>query len=435
MESLPAKKRAWIWPAVIMAVCLAVYVARAVAFHPDILTLDEERYLDCAKRICAGYLVTDDNPDFVNGPGYPLVLAPFVKAGLPLYWARAMNAVWIGLCGVLLFATIRHYANTPWAVAGALWTVLQPSLMRLGPFLMCEAFMMFCVAAFVWMFCRAQRAETRVFWHCLLAAVALLAMVMTRVMFGHVTTVMLILTLLALPFVKKLRRPVGRTALIMGLGLTLCLPYLAYTKAKTGKTWCWSTNSGELLYWVTSSNPGENGFWYCEYDALNHPDLAPNHRAFYERVMKLPVLEREAAFTEKAKENLRTVPPQRLAYNWLCNVCRMAFGFPRAFMTEEISRGVMVAFNAPLLLLLLAASVVWLMRPTSVSAEIPLLGLVALVYLGGSTLPPALIRYAMVVTPLEWVVVSAVLWRNVEVRLRPVGFAGDKRREDERQKA
>ncbi|HSJ03963.1 MAG TPA: hypothetical protein VK956_15980, partial [Verrucomicrobium sp.] len=93
------------------------------------------------------------------------------------------------------------------------------------------------------------------------------------------------------------------------------------------------------------------------------------------------------------------------------------FGFPRAFMQEELSRGVMVAFNAPLLLLLLGASVVWLRRPDSVPAEVALLGLSALVYLAGSTLPPALIRYAMVVTPLLWIVVSAVLCQNVEVRL------------------
>ncbi|HSJ04349.1 MAG TPA: hypothetical protein VK956_17915 [Verrucomicrobium sp.] len=396
---------------------MAVYVSRAVAFHPDVLTLDEERYLDCARRICAGYLVTDDNPDFVNGPGYPAVLAPFVKLGLPLYWARVMNGLWLGFGCVFLFLTVRQYANTAWAVVAAFWTMLQPSMLRLGPFLMSEAFMMFCVGAFVWSFCRAQRAQSRIFLHCFVAATALLAMVMTRVMFGHVTTVMLMLSLLGLPFLKRLRQPLGRTALIMGLGLAMCLPYLAYTKAKTGKNWCWSTNSGELLYWVTSANPGENGFWYCVEDALNLPELAPNHREFFLKVTQLPVLEREAAFTAKALDNLRTVPPERLAYNWLCNVCRMCFGFPRAFMQEELSRGVMVAFNAPLLLLLLGASAVWLLRPNSVPPEVSLLGLAALVYLAGSTLPPALIRYAMVVTPLLWIVVSAVLCENVEVRL------------------
>lgn len=279
--------------------------------------------------------------------------------------------------------------------------------------------MMGCVGWFVWAWCRALRAESRVFWHGLHAAVALWAMVMTRVMFGHVTTTVLLLTLLAWPWMKALRRPVGRAVLITGLGLLMCLPYLAYTKAKTGKTWCWSTNSGELLYWVTSCHPGENGFWFSVADALHHPDLTPNHREFFLKVTQLPVMEREAAFTAKAVENLRTIPPERLAYNWLCNLCRMAFGFPRAFMAEELSRGVMVAFHAPFLLLLLGATLIWLRRPGSVPSEVSLLGLVAFVYLAGSTLPPALLRYAMVASPLLWVGVSTIFYHNLEVRLKP----------------
>lgn len=406
------------WPIFIFLLCAGIYLARALAFHSDVLTLDEQRYLDCARNIVAGYLVTDENPDFVNGPGYPLVLAPFVKFGVSLFWARAINGIWLGLACVLLYSTIRSYAGWGWALVAALWMMFQPSMMRLGPFLMSEAFMLLCVAAFLWSYCRAIRARQRVAGWIALAALAFTAMAMTRVMFGHVATATLLITSALWPFLPRFRQPLARTAMVMGMSLLMCLPYLSYTHAKTGKVWSWSTNSGELLYWITSANPGENGFWYSYDEAMTHPDLAPHHRAFFERVTRLPVLEREQAFKEKALQNLRTVPPSRLVHHWLCNLCRMSFGFPRAHVSEDLSRGVMVLFNGPLLLGLLGAVVVLVLRPASVPPEIYLVGLVAFVYLGGSTIPPALIRYSMVVTPLVWLLIAAALNANVEVRLR-----------------
>jgi hypothetical protein len=244
-------------------------------------------------------------------------------------------------------------------------------------------------------------------------------LVMTRVMFGHVTTVVLLMSLALLPFWRSMRGALLRTAAVFGLCLLLCAPYLAYTKAKTGKTWCWTTVSGEMLYWVTSCNKNEDGLWFSPDVAMSDPALAPNHREFFERISKLPALQRDDEFAKKGFENLRTVPLHRLVANWMINACRLGLGFPRAFNPERPSRVIVAGFNAPLIVLGFLAVVLAVRRPRSVPLDVAMLFVFAMIYVGGSTLAPTTDRYFVVITPLLWLFVATVLKGNVKITFAP----------------
>jgi hypothetical protein len=401
---------------IVLGASLLIHGAQAFLYpHPPVG--DELRYLQCARYITEGHLTPADNPDYVNGPGYPAVLALFVKWDGPRYLVvRLLHACLVTGAALMLFLTVAYYAGRRWALAGALFLILHPNTMRITPQLLTEPLTLLCVCAFLWSFCKMQRSERWLPW-ALLSAFALGWLILTRVMFGHVAMTLLVLCLVSGIFWKRMRRPLLRTVAVAAAGLMICVPYLADTHEKTGKLYCWSTNSGEVLYWLTSTYPGECGNWFDYNDAMNHRDLAANHREFFERIIKLPALQRDAAFMDQALKNIKA-NPKGVLENWVCNVVRLCFNTPFSFKPEDIKSTIITAFNGPLLaMVLLALGLAWRF-PQALPPEIGLLGLFGAIYFGGSTLAASLARYFLVITPVFWLTAATVLAQTLDIRFK-----------------
>ncbi len=394
---------------------LALYVVVTLVANRADLIWDEGRYLMYAKNLAQGSYVTPEKPDLVNGPGYPLVLAPLVYFKAPLLAMRMLNAVFMALAAWFSFRAVLPYTGKRWALAVALITALHPSLVRTAPYLMTEALGLACIAGFAWAFTAALWEQRWRFGLILAAAVAFAYLIMTRVFFGNVLMAMLGLVLLLLVFWHHQRRMLLRALTVLLLTFALCVPWLAYTKAKTGDLLCWSTNGGELLYWATSTNEGENGHWFSEEDAQTKPELvASGHRDFYKAHYYLPVKEREAALKKKALENIRA-NPVGVVKNWLANWGRLLFGFPRSYQAEEAILLVLVAVNGPLLLATLVAVYLALRHAATTPPELFLLGAMIFIYLGGTSLLPGLPRYTVVIWPWIGIIVADVLSRHVRL--------------------
>ncbi|HYF33659.1 MAG TPA: glycosyltransferase family 39 protein [Prosthecobacter sp.] len=400
------------WGLIITCAVLFIYGALAVARHSPGLIWDEVRYLGYADRLNHGFYVSDADPDFVNGPGYPIVLTPFVHARLA---ARLLNAVLMAGAVWFMWLTVRRYAGACWAAAAAALVGFHPTLLWMGFAIMTEPLAIFCLTGFVWAFCAALRGSKPA----LIGASLLMGwLILTRVFFGHVIMATSVFCLLAWPFLKPWRAALNRTLLIMAGAFLLCVPYLIHTWQKTGQILCWSTNSGELLYWMTSSHQGENGHWFSIEDARDVPEVAARHAAFYEEVYKLPVLTREAVFKAAAMKALKE-DPKGAFYNWLCNIVRLAFGFPRSHQPEELRTVVLILVNGPIILFSLIAGGIALRRWRSLPPEIWLLVVFVLFYLGGSTLAPALPRYFVLAVPILLLAMAATFQRHLKISFKP----------------
>lgn len=390
-------------------------VVGILAHRPDLIW-DEERYLWFAGNLTQGFYVPPDQPDILNGPGYPLVLAPLVALKVPLMGLRLLNAVFMALAAWFSFRAVLPYAGRRWALGVALVTALHPNLVRTAPYLMTEALAVCCIAGFAWAFTAALRAETWRWGAVLAAAFAFGWLVLTRVFFGNVLMAGTACLLLGLILLKNQRRRLMRAVAVMGLAFGMCVPWLAYTKAKTGDTLCWSTNGGELLYWATSTHDGENGHWFSEEDVMVMPELIANgHRDYYRENFHLPVKEREAALKHKALENIRA-NPKGVVKNWICNWSRLLFGFPRSYLPEELITVVLVLVNSPIVFLVLASVGIGLKHWRTIPLEIVLLAGVTLIYLGGTSLLPGLPRYTVVAWPWIGAGIAAVLSRHLRVK-------------------
>ncbi len=389
-------------------------VVTLLAQRPDLIW-DEGRYLWFAKSLTQGSYITPEKPDIINGPGYPLVLAGLLLMKTPLLGLRMFNAVFMALAAWFSFRAVLPYAGKRWALGVALVMALHPSLVRTAPYLMTEALAVCCIAGFTWAFTTALRTEKWNWFVILAAAFAFAWLTLTRVFFGNVLMAFTAFLIVLLPFWKSQRGKLLRSMAVMAIAFAMCVPWLAYTKAKTGDTLCWSTNGGELLYWATSTHEGENGHWFSEEDAQNKPELVANgHRDFYKANYYLPVKEREAALKQKALENIRS-NPKGVLKNWLCNWGRLVFGFPRSYQAEELIMLVLVGVNGPLLLIVLVAAFVGWRNWRALPTEILLLALMIFIYLGGTSLLPGLPRYTVVVWPWIGLGVAVVWVRHLKV--------------------
>src|SRR6188768_3449717 len=118
---------------IVLAVGLLVHGAQAF-LYPHAPVGDELRYLECARYITDGYLTPADNPDYVNGPGYPALLTLFLNWDGPHYYGvRLLHACLVTWAALMFFRTVAHYANRRWALAGALFLILHPNTMRITP--------------------------------------------------------------------------------------------------------------------------------------------------------------------------------------------------------------------------------------------------------------------------------------------------------------
>jgi 4-amino-4-deoxy-L-arabinose transferase-like glycosyltransferase len=399
-----------------MGVVLIVYGILSFLRHSDQLIWDEGRYVLYAKNLTQGFYVDSADPDFVSGPGYSILLMPFCWSTQGWLVARLLNAVLMAGAVGFVWLTLRHYISAGWA-AFAAWIVgLHPTLLWMSFSLMTEPLSMFCITGFMWSFCHAMRTGG---WRWIIAAALFLGWAtLTRVFFGHVIMACTVMALLLL-FIRDWRPQLRRALLILAGAFLLCTPYLFHTWQKTGQVLCWSTNSGELLYWMCSANEGENGQWFRYSDTRLHPDLAKNHAVFFENALKQTAVEREALFKEAAMANFKA-HPMKVGYNWLCNLSRLAFGFPRSFEPEELRTVVLILMNGPIILLAALMGLIGLWRWRRVPMEIWFLMGFTAFYLGGGSLAPSVPRYFVIVYPML-ILGAFTVWKNTFVcQLKPI---------------
>jgi hypothetical protein len=388
------------------------YIALVLHTHDYMLEGDEIRYVEDAVHLREGSFI-QDNQRVINGPGYPIMLMPFVGHHESWIWARFVNVACVTGAVWILFGFICRRTNPYWALASASAVGFNPSILKWVPTLMCEPVSLFCVTAVMASFERVIDAPRLRWAWIFLCSLSFAWLVMNKVIFGYVAMVGLALSCVAWLLHKPWRDAWLRTAIICAGTLVLCLPYLMHTSAKTGKLMCWSTTGGEMLYWMTSTRPGEDGHWHDWVEVQDRPELLPQ-REFYLNTFKENGPERDRLLSARAKEQL-AANPTGVLYNWVCNQCRIWFAFPRSFEVEKLNRIAYIIWNSPLLLgLILCISLGW-RRWISIGPIPSILMGLAVVYLGGQSLAPAQPRYLVVVLPLIWTWVSVLFHRWVRL--------------------
>src|SRR6185436_9581786 len=105
-ESLKSIKN----PYLIFLPFLVFFIGYVVYFLTDGVSGDQPRYLMYAQNLLHGSY-SPPELDLRNGPGYPIVLVPFVALNLPLASMTILNAVFHYLSIVFLFKALQQVVS------------------------------------------------------------------------------------------------------------------------------------------------------------------------------------------------------------------------------------------------------------------------------------------------------------------------------------
>jgi 4-amino-4-deoxy-L-arabinose transferase-like glycosyltransferase len=309
---------------------LALYLAAWAFFpaRPD----DEASYVVLAERLTEGYYVTGDDdaildadpasPDLWFGPGLPALLAPLVAVDAPLSVLRLTSVVVLFAAVLLFYVLARERWGPRIGVIGAYALGLYVPFLGLLSNLHSEVLAVLCVV--VGMLGLARFVERGGLGWLVLGSVGLAGLALTRVAYGWVLSVALVLQR-GWWRVRRARSS-GRAAAVLALALALCIPWLAYTHAKTDRLFVWG-NSGSLsLYWMASPHEGDLGDWHQAHLVFTDPALRP-HREFFDGLRGLTLAEQNAEIEREARGNI-VDHPGKYAENVAANVSRMLFNAP-----------------------------------------------------------------------------------------------------------
>jgi len=379
---------------------------------------DEFRYVSYTDHLLeTGTYTETDNPVLRNGPGYPIFLLPFRALDAPK-WLMALPNVFFLLLSVAYLYRILQYFAPKRALLGAYCFGLYYPLFLFIPKLSPATIGLFLMLGFTFYYLQAVQTQELRWRPLLLAGLYMGLLIMAKFAFGYV--LMTSLLIFTASFFIWRKAWLLRTAMMFGLGLTLCIPYLSYTYHLTGRMMYWGTNGGEQFYWMTSPYGGERewGNWQSFEDLFKRriPGLHEAHYEFYQEIKPLDWMARNDAFLAKGKENLLAHPEAYLK-NWLGNCLRLLFNYPNSFAQQNISAYFYILPNMTIIVLtLLAIYPGWIGR-RHIPLEIIPPTLFILIYLGATTLMNAVPRYFVPVVPFIIMWLTIIYTKAVTIKI------------------
>ena len=308
------------------------------------LYVDEIRYVEYAHHIIHGYYSPPaPHIDLWNGPGYPIVLLPFIALKIRVIYITFLNAVYQYLAVVFLYKALSLTASHKIALVSGLLLAVYPNALSILPILYTEAFTGFLVSSFV--YCVTQCYIKKNNRYLLPAGLVLGYLTLTKIIFGYVLAICLVIFLILL-LLKKEKSFYLRPVYILLIAYAVTVPYLTYTWQMTGKFFYWGNSGGMSLYWMSTPFEHEYGDWKMpdlsnkQYPTLfKSPEAVALLKTNHSKELKFILSHRNAVvqdelFKQAAFKNIEK-NPLKFASNYCNNFSRMLFNFPYSYAWQD----------------------------------------------------------------------------------------------------
>jgi hypothetical protein len=304
---------------------------------------DEIRYVDFAHNLIHGfYSPPAPHINLWNGPGYPIILAPFIALHIPVIYITLFNAVYLYMAIVFLFQALSLIANKKAAIVFSLLLAIYPNAQSMLPILYTEAFTDLLISAFIYAVALCYIKGKPKHW--IIAGFVLGYLTLTKIIFGYVLIFSLVISLV---FILSKKRKTHHLVLIKILLVALAVtsPYLVYTYNLTGKAFYWGNSGGMSLYWMSSPYEYEYGDWKVpdlsnnQYPTLFksaavNAILKNNHKKDIDFIIRHDEIEQDVLFKKIAISNIKN-HPLKFAKNYYYNFSRMLFNFPYSYAYQD----------------------------------------------------------------------------------------------------
>ncbi|KAA3620721.1 MAG: hypothetical protein DWQ02_28920 [Bacteroidetes bacterium] len=393
---------------------LLLYVIYVLLFAKEELHADEARYHMFAENLVNGFYTTSDNPNLMNGPGYPLFLAAFFSLGLPFIVPKLANAFMAFFSVFLLNRSLAHYVPEKTALVSAYVLGLYYPMFKWMKLMFSDILSLFLLCLFMYLVLKLLRSKEISLKKMIFPALLLAYLIWIKVFFALVVLTGIITAIIYWFIVRK--KVVLKWGLLLLLSYLLATPWLVYTYQMTGRVLYWSSNGGEQLYWMSSHLDKEYGNWIESTSVLNRdfPEMDERHLMLYDSAYTMPWVERNDHFFHLAKENIKN-DPAGYAYNVISNAIRMIADGPNSYYNQSLRPYFFLFFDLILLVpLLLTIFPAWKNRK-DLPFEVIGVCFLILIYWGGSIFIASIQRYFIIIVPFILLWITFIFHHFVQV--------------------
>ena len=433
-------------PFVLFFPFLILYIIYVLVFTASGTAGDSAQYLSYAESLLTFRFKEPlfDSEWIPTGPGYPIILMPFVIFKLPLICITLLNALFLYLSIVLIFKTLLLIVEQQMAVMVSLFWALYFHSFIFVDKIHSEIFTLFLIALLNFSVVKTFSSieGKKIKKYLIISGITLGFIVLTKVIFGYVV-LFLLLASIVLWFINKKSSNLSRVLMILLISIGLNIPYLTYTYYHTGKIFYWATTGGNNLYWLSTPHEGEYGSWVSfkilkqvsagefEGSHVYHNDInISNHLKVYEEnisynkipqndkfnVMQMNYIQ-DDKFKSIAIDNIKNHPIKFLQ-NWISNVGRILFNFPYFYKSGNPKLLVYLPLNAIICVLLLFSLIPAYLNWNKINFAIRFLILFSLVYLGGSTFGSAEVRMFTIIVPVLLLWIAYIIQNTIIINYK-----------------
>lgn len=419
MENLHHKNPWWLFAPFLGVYLIMIYVLNSAT--PIILMGDEPRYLQYAQNLLNGYFSPKGTVDLWSGPGYPLLLAPFLKIGFNTIGLRLINAFLQYASIVYLYKTLLLWVRPKKAffftIAWALYYIAFKEML----FVYTEPLTCLLITAIAFQLSKGINSTKSI----LLTGFLLGYLALVKIMFGYVIAFCFII-LLCVYLLKKQNIHL-RFAFVFLIAIITTIPYLSYTHQLSGRYFYWGNSGGMSLYWMSTPISTEYGDWndaqfraYCDYDSTmpcNATYFAKGHQADYDQIYKLDGVARDDAFKQKAIQNIKS-HPTKYAKNILANMGRLFFGLPNSYNIIRMQHFWRIIPNAFVFCITVLSFLLSFYNFKKLPTFFHIILLLLITYIGATLLVSAQQRQLYVVLPLILILFAWLSEQLIQFRFR-----------------
>ena len=304
---------------------------------------DEIRYVEFAHHLIHGfYSPSAPNINLWNGPGYPIILWPFIAYKVPVLYITLLNALFLYLAVVFLYKTLSLITNYTLATICCLLLAIYPNYLAILPILYTEAFTCLLMSIFIYTLGFSYVKGNNKYN--VLAGLIFGYLILTKIIFGYVVCICLLICLAGLLFNRN-KPAYQKPVLILLTAFMISTPYLGYTWWLTGKPFYWSNAGGMSLYWMSTPFENEFGDWKTpdlknnQYPSLFQSAeavsiLRKNHAKEINFILKHNEMKQDELFKQIAIKNIKAHPLKFIS-NYGNNFSRMLFNFPYSYAYQD----------------------------------------------------------------------------------------------------
>lgn len=418
-----------------------------IIFDNAILSGDERNYLIFARKLQYGY---DSIPSpniflFLGvGPGYPLIILPFIAMHLPLILISFLNAIFYYLSIIFLYKSLKIVTEPKLALFVSIFWALCYNLYEYIPLMQPEVLSPFLISVFLFFLVKSFNPKFKIFNKFLFAAgMAFGFIALTKIVFGYVLLFMFLGILMLWLFNRK-DTNYKKGVILLLVALITTSPYLIFTYQLTGRVFYWGATGGNNMYWMSTPFEGEYGSWFPEPKALsdssiymksitefrhaeyneilNNDQNIPgtddyiryNHMNNFNEIVRYSDVEQDDVYKKLAFKNIKE-HPTKYAVNCISNLGRILFNYPYSYKLQHPGTLLRLPYNGIIIVFLLISIlptiINWKRIPFSIKFSI----FIFCLYMAGSITGSAETRMFTVIVPILLLWIAFILQKTLKI--------------------